>query len=116
MPAAKSVISSLQDAAGDLIVILPPLEHAVSAQQAGRKGEGRRPQPGSKPPWHAAAATVYMDIHYGVREVEQDLRYGTSGVLRSRGGSTSNTIAALHAIIPLAAGADYYAQSCAYRK
>lgn len=111
-----SVIETLRLAVSDLSVLIPPLENAVTGQRPAWHGEGRRSQPGSRPPWNPQPAMVLLDIHYGVRELEANLRYSVSGVLRQRGGSTGNTLTALTVIVPLAAGADYVNQQGALRK
>lgn len=59
---------------------------------------------GSPAPWHAEAGPVYMTIHAGVRDLEQDLRYRITGRLGERGGSDVNTVRALRAIVRLAHG------------
>ncbi|GAA0374804.1 hypothetical protein GCM10009530_26660 [Microbispora corallina] len=60
---------------------------------------------GSPAPWHAEAGPLLMTIHAGVRELERDLRYHVTGRLaEDRGGSDSNTTAALDAIARLVHG------------
>ncbi|MER7063968.1 hypothetical protein [Streptomyces albidoflavus] len=62
---------------------------------------------GSPAPWHAEAGPVLLEIHAGVRELEQDLRYHVTGHTgTARGGSDGNTIAALDSIVRLAYGVD----------
>ena len=111
-----SVLDALQDAAGELAIVIPRLRQATASPMASRNGEGRRPAPGSPPPWNGQVAGVLYDIHAGIRDLETDLRYVTSGVIRRRGGSDANTILALAAIVPLAAGAGFPAQRAARRQ
>jgi hypothetical protein len=111
-----SVLGKLGYAVDDLIGVIPPLEHAVAAQQASRKSEGRRPRPGSRPPWNVQAAVVAMDVHHGSRELEQDMRYSVTGTMRPRGDSDANTVAALNSVLSLAPAAGYGQQCSALRK
>ncbi|MFG3439909.1 hypothetical protein ACGF0J_21900 [Nonomuraea sp. NPDC047897] len=72
---------------------------------------------GSPAPWHAEAGPLLMTIHAGVRELEQDLHYATSGHTgEARGGSDRNTLAALDSIVRLAFGApEDLARDASYR-
>ena len=62
--------------------------------------------PCSKPPYNAAIEHPLLDIHAGVRHLEQQLRLEVTGSVITRGGSDANTIRALAAIERLAAAAD----------
>jgi len=54
---------------------------------------------------------VLLDVHQGVRELEQNLRYATAQVYRDqRGGASINTVRCLENLTPLAAGASVAAQ------
>lgn len=62
---------------------------------------------GSPAPWHPEAGPVLLTIHAGVRELEADLRYRVVGHTGpARGGSDTNTIAALDSIVRLVHGVD----------
>src|SRR5271170_2773477 len=81
----------------------------------GGAGSGK----GGHPPltsWNTQAAMLVLDIHAGVRELETDLRYAISGVVRSRGGSDRNTVRSLHNLPALCAGCDYAAVHLACKK
>lgn len=81
----------------------------------GGNGSGK----GGLPPltsWNTQAAMLVLDIHAGVRELETDLRYAITGVVRTRGGSDNNTARSLHNLIGLCAGSDYSAVQIACKK
>lgn len=60
----------------------------------------------SSPPWHAPVAHCHLDLHALSRKLERDLRSELNLPGRYRGGSSSNTRKALHAVHRLAQGAD----------
>ena len=68
----------------------------------GTSGDG---QPGSRPPWNAAAANAALDAHEGLRRLEAAIRHAVTGHpgIR-RGGSDANTAEAIKAIEHLGAG------------
>lgn len=62
---------------------------------------------GSPAPWNAEAASVYLTIHHGARDLEALLRYLVTGATGpERGGSDANTRAALYALPKLAEAVD----------
>lgn len=62
---------------------------------------------GSPAPWNVEAASVYLIIHHGARDLESDLRYLVTGATGpDRGGSDANTRAALDAVAKLAEAVD----------
>lgn len=109
----RSLITALGEAAGELRVIIPPLEAAV-AEQRSEGGMGVRVAPRSRPPWDTQAAYAVLDIFYGVRFLEADLRQAVAGVRRMRG--PGGTGAALDSVVSLAAGAAETDQRDALRR
>lgn len=110
MTGDNSVYSRLQQAVTDLTSLLTELEAVLPH----RPREGFRPAGASGTPgrpgarltsWNTAVAMVILDVHAGVRELEQNLQYRVAGVLRERGGSDANTFKALQSVVSLAAGA-----------
>jgi hypothetical protein len=81
----------------DLRRLLPAAAAALAEPDAdGTAGGG---QPGTRPPWNAAAAGALMDAHEGVRRLEASLRRDVTGRTGPRrGGSDANTDAAIKAI------------------
>ena len=68
----------------------------------GISGDG---QPGSRPPWNAAAANAHLDAHEGLRRLETAMRRAVTGNPGTRrGGSDANTAEAIKAIEHLGAG------------
>jgi hypothetical protein len=105
-----SLYTRLSQAVVELAGLLEELEAVLPHRPA----EGYRPAGASGTPgkpgarmtsWNTAVAYVILEVHAGARELEQNLRYAKSGVLRERGGSDQNTVAALYSIAALAAGA-----------
>ena len=111
-----SVLTVLADTSETLTRLLPSLETAARVPASRRPGPGSRGAPGSRPPWNTGPAYVLLDIHYGARALETDLRYVTAGVLRERGGSGSNTVRALVSIVSLAGGVPFAQQDAARRQ
>lgn len=105
MPTA--VYDRLSTAAAELVGLIDQLEAAVPHREQRGYREGGAPKGGSRPmaAWNTPVAMVILEIHAGARELETNLRYRAAGVVRSRGGSDSNTLAALDAVLSLAAGA-----------
>jgi hypothetical protein len=107
---ADSFHARLEIAAAELAELLLELETVLpyrpraGYRPAGASGSQGKPGSGMTS-WNPIVAMVIMDVHAGARELEQNLRYRSSGVLRTRGGSDGNTHAALGAIVSLAAGA-----------
>jgi hypothetical protein len=89
----------------DLRRLLPAAAAALAEPDAdGTAGGG---QPGTRPPWNAAAAGALMDAHEGVRRLEASMRRDVTGRTGpKRGGSDANTDAAIKAIEALAHGVD----------
>ena len=117
----QSLHSRLTVAAAELKDLLAELEKILPH----RPREGFRPPGASGSPsrggsrlaaWNTAAAYAILEVHAGVRELEQDMRYRISGSLRQRGGSDSNTLAAIDAVVSLAAGSDDWSLRNALRK
>jgi len=108
-----SLYTRLSQAVVELAGLLEELENVLPHRPA----EGYRPAGASGTPgkpgarmasWNTAVAYVILEVHAGARELEQNLKYQQSGVLRERGGSDKNTIAALYSITALAAGSGDY--------
>lgn len=96
-------MTELADRCADLARWLP-VAAALTAEpdEDGTAGTG---QPGSAPPWNAAAAAAAMDAREGVRRLEASMRRDVTGRTgRSRGGSDANTVAAIAAVERLGHG------------
>lgn len=63
----------------------------------------------SPPPWHSPAANAILDLHALARKLEASLRFELNLPARKRGGSSGNTVKALHAIPRLCEGTDDFA-------
>ena len=108
----------VSDAVDTLTDLLPRLEAEVPAKKKNPYG-GHGSGQGGHPPltsWNSQAAMLILDIHAGVRELETNLRYAVTGVVRSRGGSDGNTARALASLIAMCAAADYAAVVIVCRK
>ena len=70
----------------------------------------------SPPPWHAPAANAILDLHALARKLEASLRFELGLPSRKRGGSSGNTVKALHAIPRLCEGTDDYAAQLSTRE
>lgn len=93
----------------ELKVLLPRLEELLSEPVADpTKGTmSRHRVSGSPAPWHPEAGPVLLEIHAGVRELEQDLKWHiTRRLVEQRGGSDANTLEALDSIVRLVHGVD----------
>ena len=117
----KSLYERLRTATTELKELLQQLEQVLPHCPR----EGFRPPGASGSPtrgnnrlaaWNTQAAWAILEVHAGSRELEQDLRYRQTGIIRDRGGSDTNTAAALDAIVSLAAGSDDWALRMAVRK
>lgn len=62
----------------------------------------RGQQFGAPIPWHPEAGQIYMTIHAGARELENNMRYQLNRTTKQRGGSDNNTRKALTEITRLA--------------
>lgn len=96
--------TALAEACDQLAAWLPAA-HALTAEPdvTGTTGHGR---PSSRPPWNPSAASVTLDVHEGVRRIEDALRYEAGLPVRHRGGAASGTGKAIHAITQLSHTAD----------
>ena len=70
----------------------------------------------SPPPWHAPAANAILDLHALARKLEASLRFELNLPARKRGGSSGNTVKALHAIPRLCEGTDDFAAHLSNRE
>lgn len=107
-------MTDLAQACADLAAWLPHAEDLVTEPDA--DGSTGRSAPASRPPWNAAAANAVFDVHAGVRELEQTMRYLVTGTLIRRGGSDAATAAALAAIPALAEALPAAAATAAARQ
>ena len=82
----------------DQLKQLMPQQTATAETDKSHRGQ----QFGAPIPWHPEAGHVYMTIHAGARELENEIRYRLNGTLKNRGGSDGNPRAALAAITQLA--------------
>lgn len=106
-PAAPSVYTRVAEDCAELAGLLARLEAEVPEKKRnphGGYGSGKGGH--HSPAWNAPAAMLVMDIHYGVRELETNLRYQIAGTVRSRGMSAGNTQRSLDALPGLCAGLD----------
>jgi hypothetical protein len=117
-PAANSLHTRLTEAADDLTGILDRLEAAVPYRPSRPASPGGVPRGGHGPlaSWYSSAAYLIMEVHQGLRETEQNIRYRLSGRLRERGGSDGNTRKILEDLPGLLAGADYAAGNATARQ
>ncbi len=76
-------------------VIAVPTRHVRDESQHGRVDH-------SQPPWNAVAAHLIMDLHARSRELERELRDRAQLSSLHRGGGSSNTRAALEAVLNVA--------------
>ena len=102
-----SMHSRVSAAVEKLVPLIEQLEAELPHKPvtpAGRSSQGGH---GPLASWNTPAAMLIMEIHAGVREIEQDVRYMLSGHLRTRGSSHENTLAALNGLPSICAGIDY---------
>ena len=78
---------------------------AISSQPSQLPSWGSSGKPGSKPPWFASAAYLFLELHHDVRLEERRFRIHLSLPIRERGGSDANTFKALSMITSLAEAA-----------
>jgi len=71
-------MSDLDDALADLAAWLPRAQ-ALTAIPDTAPANGTRSQPGSRPPWNAAAANALYDALEGIRRLETSLRWEVTG-------------------------------------
>lgn len=115
-PAALHV--RVTDNVAALAELLARLEEEVPEKKKnpfGGHGSGK----GGHPPlasWNSQAAMLVLDVHAGVRDLETDLRYSVTGVVRSRGGSDGNTAKSLAILPGLCAGCEYAVVDVACRR
>lgn len=89
-----TAVRDVRKALSDVADLLP------EPQGRPRSGTIGRHAPESSEPWQGEAAAVYWTVHFGARRVEDDCRtdIGLPPHSPARGGSDSNTYAALTAI------------------
>jgi len=106
--------ADLSESCADLARWLPVAESLMAEPDAdGAAGAG---QPSSRPPWNGAAANAALDAHEGVRRLEASLRLAVTGRPGPRrGGSLTNTFAAIDAIEDLGSGVTASAMAKAAR-
>lgn len=108
MRAAPSVFTRVTDDCTELAALLSRLEGEVPEKKRnphGGYGSGKGGH--HNPAWNAPAAMLVMDIHYGVRELETNLKYEIAGTIRSRGASAGNTWKCLEGLPGLVSGLDH---------
>jgi hypothetical protein len=95
-------MTTVADACAELTHWLPQAQQLIT--QPDQDGQTARHQATeSAPPWNPGAAMIVLDIHEGIRRLEQQIRQtitGRPGI--KRGGSDANTIAAISAVSRLA--------------
>jgi hypothetical protein len=101
-----SILDDLSAAATQLNIAIDVLETAISEQRSHLSAGIRRAVAGSRPPWDSQTANILLDIFAGIRELEQDIRYLMTGVIRERGSSDANTKAAITSVTTLVIAAD----------
>lgn len=65
--------ADLAQACTDLAAWLHPIRELIT--QPDTQPTPGREKPASKPPWNTAPASLYFDIHAGLRDIEQQFRY-----------------------------------------
>jgi hypothetical protein len=95
-------VEDLTESVNELLILLGPLA-ALLPEKPNKPGHGGRAKRAHSPaPWNGPAAGVWMDIHAGARQFEQDLCALVGLPVRSRGGSDRNTVHALERLPVLA--------------
>jgi hypothetical protein len=96
-------MTALPEACTAIAAWLPQAAELTAQPDAG--GSSGHGQPGSRPPWNAAAANAHLDAHEGLRRLEAAMRRAVTGHSGTRrGGSDANTAEAIKAIEHLGAG------------
>lgn len=106
------------DATAALAELLERLEAEIPEKRKNPYGGAGSGKGGHAPlaSWNSQAAMLVMDIHAGVRELEVNLRYSVTGVVRSRGSSDGNTAKSLSVLPSICAGCDYDAVKAACKQ
>jgi hypothetical protein len=81
------------------------LKIAISSNPSQLPSWGSSGKPGSKPPWLASAAYLFLELHHDARLEERRLRLHLFLPIRPRGDSDANTLKALSMVTSLAEAA-----------
>ena len=108
IPAHIEIREKLREMVDDSVRLNNELE-LVIAVKTKQPGEFHGKISHSPPPWHAPVANAILDLHALARKLEASLRFERGLPQRKRGGSSSNTVRALHAIPRLCEGTDDFA-------
>jgi len=106
IPVHVAIRESLKDSVQHAITLDVRLESLIAERPSRPSGNFHGKIDFSSPPWHAPVAHCHFDLHALSRKLERDLRAELNLPRRYRGGSSSNTPKALHAVHRLAQGAD----------
>jgi hypothetical protein len=106
IPVHVAIRETLKDSVGHAITLDSRLELLIAERPSRPSGNFHGKIDFSSPPWHAPVAHCHFDLHALSRKLERDLRSELNLPRRYRGGSSSNTPKALHAVNRLAQGAD----------
>lgn len=106
IPVHVAIRESLKDSVQHAIALDIRLELLIAERPSRPSGNFHGKIDFSSPPWHAPVAHCHFDLHALSRKLERDLRAELNLPRRYRGGSSSNTPKALHAVHRLAQGAD----------
>lgn len=79
---------------------------ALLPSQSQQGGNSSGSHPGSKPPWHPAAASLIFELRKWARQEEMDLKAHLGLPPRDRGSSDANTLLALDSVWNLGSSAD----------
>jgi hypothetical protein len=104
-----SVYSRIADATTTLIILMKRLQQELPHKPVHPPSVGGIPQGGHGPlaSWNTRAALLFLEVHEGIRELEQNAKYMMSGRIRTRGGSDGNTSAALEGLPGLLSAAEH---------
>jgi len=118
MRSSQSLHVRITESVEELAGLLSRLETEVPEKKRQPYGGYGSGQGGHSPlaAWNAPAAMLVMDVHAGARDLETDLKHRLTGRLRSRGGSSGNTLKCLAGIPSLCAGVDYHDAATALKK
>lgn len=103
-------VEDLTDSVTEVLILLGRLAALLPEKPNKPSHGGRSKRAHSPAPWNGEAANVWMDIHAGCRQYEQDLCTLVGLPVRRRGGSDTNTRHALERL-PVLAERDVDGQS-----
>lgn len=106
IPVHTAIREALKESVQHAISLDVRLEALIAERPSRPSGNFHGKIDHSQPPWHAPVAHCHFDLHALSRKLERELRSELNLPRRYRGGSSSNTPKALHAVNRLAQGAD----------